>query len=156
METFAERRREYLDQIKHIVGRDGFAVQGVFPAEEDASAAEFWSYTVGLNPELAIVGMPPEQGAPLLNAIVEWFSERATIPTPGEYIGPLGDEYGILLRAVRVDDGRYPFTIASEYRYPGETFDALQVVWPDDEYRYPEHADYDHARFPQPMIEAAL
>ena len=121
---------DYLDTvIAPLVRRNGWAVQGV-------GGRQPFAYTVGLSvcglPELVVTGLPDARAARLLNEVArrglhdELFSGQR-VPTSGPHVH--------VLAVARPHD--HLLTATALY---GKAVRALQLVWPDDQGRYPWQA----------------
>lgn len=147
-----EQARTYVEtQLRPIVDRCGHAVQGVFDPDTGAQ----WAYTVGLNPELVITGMGAQLVVHVINDIVANLAGFDRDAEPGVYDDLLAGGYKLAIREVRLDDAVHPLTFAWELRDGGRDFRAMQLVWPDNEHRFPWEPDYDAAKFPQPLLPEA-
>jgi hypothetical protein len=128
--------QKYADRID----RYGWAVVGVSGLPEEPWST--FAYSVGLTrigaPELILFGLCPHTGARILNVLAgrvlsgEVLVDGDEVPPPST-IGP-----PIRLGAVPVDVVDDYLLIAHRF-YPAEPFGvrALQVIWPDDEGRWP-------------------
>lgn len=135
----------HLLHVREVIGKHGWAVQGVFPTKAD----ELWfSYTVGLTeaalglPELAVSGLPGEQGQQVLNlAAVRHVEDRFRVGDTVE---------GVVSVPLRVIDAmRAPVGIAA--RMYGSRPIVLQLVWPDDNEQWPGSPSYS-SKFRQELF----
>ncbi|MGI6797038.1 DUF4262 domain-containing protein [Gordonia sihwensis] len=109
------------------------------------------TYTTGLTahgrPELVMTGLPPDLAGILLD-----HAARAVVADPG--FGPGSDVPARLRRPVRfraidvIDAGALRLTRVVY----GARFDAIQLVWPDDDGRYPWQSGYSIPARVQPLL----
>jgi hypothetical protein len=143
---------EYLDQMRELIDRCGWAVQGV----ERDRARPPWAYTVGLTvagrPELVVTGLPLARATDLLNSVAAHIV-HATAPRPGEQVQLRG---GPLVEIVEVAEPSAHLLTAVELY--GTGIRALQVVHADDRGHWPWEVGYRGVRGGQPVlgVRAAL
>jgi hypothetical protein len=140
------------DFIRRCVEEHGWAVQGV---AEDAEGPGF-SYSVGLHrcfghAELIVIGLPNQVAARVLNELGERIRIGARLQA-----GQLLDE--VLGHPVKLHSVREPQSIKEHmgyalWFYDGRPFELLQVLWPDQQHRFPddENASESFARA-QPVL----
>jgi hypothetical protein len=137
---------EYLDHIRELIDRCGWAVQGV----ERDRARPPWAYTVGLTaagrPELVATGLPLARAADLLNGVAAHVLHAAA-PEPGEQLRLRG---GPLIEIVEVAEPAAHLVIATELYGAGIT--ARQVVHADDRDRWPWEVGWRGVRGGQPVL----
>jgi hypothetical protein len=137
---------EYLDQIREVIDRCGWAVQGV---ERDRVRPP-WAYTVGLSaasrPELVVTGLPLTRAVELLNGVAAHLM-HATAPEPGEQMRLRG---GPLIEIVEVAEPAAHLLIAAELY--GAVVQARQVVHADDRGRWPWEVGWRGVRGGQPVL----
>jgi transposase len=137
---------EYLDQMRELIDRCGWAVQGV---ERDRSRPP-WAYTVGLTaagwPELVVTGLPLARATDLLNSVAAHAMHAAT-PRLGEQVRLRG---GSLIEIVEVAEPAAHLLIAAELY--GTGIRALQVVHADDREHWPWEVGYRGVRGGQPVL----
>jgi hypothetical protein len=157
------------DEESHI-REYGWSAMGVFPTEENDLPYEFL-YTIGLPlkylPELIVFGLPGHQAHSLMSAIVAKVTELDDKPRDGHVIDGIAN-VPFVLRDVPSGEAIEEFLIQSRefYRWadrngiedmipPGgtESFPVMQVVWPDDEGRFPwDEGMREKWRVPQELI----
>ncbi|MFC3241248.1 DUF4262 domain-containing protein [Gordonia humi] len=131
-----------------LIARGSWAVTGVYGDETSAPIA----YTSGLTelgrPELVVTGVEPEYAGPVLNEA----AARAVLTPdfgPGSRIEHLRSTNGYPLTAIGVID-------TSALRITklvfGQSFVAVQLVWPDRDGRLPWDRGYDLAPDEQPLL----
>jgi hypothetical protein len=142
-EAFYRRLRQKVEVF-------GWAVQAVFAVEEGHPE---WAYTIGLHhfghPEIIVTTLPQRVAHNILNNVGEQVKQGQRFE-----VGPLYDKiiegYGVTFRPVPdVSAGEW-FNVAHNY-WGGYSFDALQLVWPDKEGRFPWQAGYSSLF--QPLLE---
>lgn len=153
--THDDPREGYMERVAEIVGRAGHMVQ--FVMGDAAKDVAPFAYTVGLLDrlgfELVVTGaLPPETLQAMLNAaaVLDPFPNR-----PAEHVGKvIGGTYTVALvdtTAYRCAEAGYPLNIARAWNVAtgvvareSDDFPAVQIVWPDSEYRYPWQAGYSY------------
>ena len=142
----AASQADYLDQIRELMARFGWAVQGV---SRDRLHPP-WAYTVGLTrlglPELAITGMPLRRATRLLNEVAA-HALHADPPQPGEQV-QLTD--GPLIEFVHVSQPSVHLNIAEAIF--GPVIRAIQVVHADDRGHWPWDVGYRGVQGGQPVL----
>jgi hypothetical protein len=139
-------RLDYLEQLRDLIARYGWAVQGV---ERDRIHPP-WAYTVGLTPngrpELVVTGLPLGRATRLLNDVASHVL-HATAPRPGEQIPLRG---GPVIEIVEVAEPAAHLVTATEFYGPG--IRALQLVHADDRGRWPWEVQYRGVQGGQPVL----
>lgn len=140
MEFLAKRQMDVI--IEH-----GHQIMNIF-GDEDPD----FSYTVGRTvkdrPELVITGdLHPDQRATILNEVAAWDDEH---PLEPGLIQP--DGFGVALKIVAVDPSEAEMNIAVANF--GDDVVALQVIWPDDQSRFPGDPGYAYGDAFQPVFGA--
>ena len=139
-------RLDYLAQLRDLIARYGWAVQGV---ERDRIHPP-WAYTVGLTPngrpELVVTGLPLGRATRLLNDVASHVL-HATAPRPGEQIPLRG---GPVIEIVEIAEPAAHLVTAVEFYGPG--IRALQLVHADDRGRWPWEVGYRGVRGGQPVL----
>jgi len=139
-------RLDYLDYIRGVISRSGWAVQGV----KRDKVHPPWAYTVGLTPhrrpELVVTGMPLADATRLLNDVAAHLMHAAS-PAPGEQIPLRG---GPLIEIVRVAQPAAHLVMAVELY--GTRLRALQLVHADDRGHWPWDVGYRGVRGGQPVL----
>lgn len=139
-------RQDYLDHMRALAARHGWAVVGV---ERDRIHPP-WAYTVGLTaygkPELVVTGMALTKATCLLNDVAAHLI-HASAPAPGEQIPLRG---GPLIEIVEIAVPSAHLNIAIELC--GPQVRALQVVHADDRGHWPWEVGYRGVRGGQPVL----
>jgi len=139
-------RADYLDYLRGMIGRFGWAVQGVHGDKIYSS----WAYTVGLTPyrrpELVVTGMRLAEATGLLNDVADHVV-HAGPPKPGERIPLAG---GPLIEIVKVTEPWAHLVMAVELF--GRKVRALQLVHADDRGHWPWDVGYRGVRGGQPVL----
>jgi hypothetical protein len=160
MEEVAAELAERMDAVdehhRDLIAEHGWSLQTVLGDEHSYG----FTYTVGLTakglPELLLDTLAPRQAGPVLNACADHMVEHGPLEVP---------DPSVLLR---LPDWSVPFRLhgpidpqAAEaflaLRFaedPGEVR-LLQVLWPDEEGRYPGDDGYDVETFPQRLMPVA-
>ncbi|HEY3955130.1 MAG TPA: DUF4262 domain-containing protein [Streptosporangiaceae bacterium] len=139
-------RADYLDYMRNVMDRCGWAVQGI---ERDGPHPP-WAYTVGLTrlgrPELVVTGMSLHRATHLLNDMAA-HSLHADNPKLGEQIELTG---GPVIQMIGVAEPTAHLRIATEMF--GPRIRALQVVHADDRGHWPWERGYRGVRGGQPVL----
>lgn len=143
-----------LRRQEQIIDRVGWAVMHVLPTDDDPDTTTPFAYTVGLSahddPELLIAGLPPEVAHGLLNDLAGRVYDRAERFTHGQRIDDLIAGYdAVLVEGAPIDELLPGVAIA---RYGRDQVRLQQVVWPDQQGRFPWDAGYDVDPRIQPLI----
>ena len=116
-----------------------------------------FAYTVGLyhsfrHPELIVVGLPPEVAHNVLNIAGEAI-RRGMRYSEAVQTSDLFEDRACRFR--RMPEGQYPNYLGWDlWFYDGPAFPALQLIWPDQEGRWPWEPTVDPGvREIQPVIE---
>lgn len=140
--------QEYLSHLRGLLERQRWVVQGVQRERHRAP----YAYTVGLpkhqRPELVVTGLPYDRAAQLLNKVAEHVLDAGT-PVPGEVVPLRG---GPTVEVVRVAEPSVHLRVAAALN--GLGFSALQLVYADDQGRWPWDADFHGGRGGQPVLGA--
>ena len=142
----AEGDERILEDIRSV----GWSVI-LIPEDEEGPA---FAYTLGLyhsqrHPEVLIQGLRQERLHGILNGIGEYVKGGRRFQADGEYSGIL-EGYTCAFRTVDPSLYEEYFGYAVWF-YRGQTFPALQAVWPDMEGRFPWEEG-----FPEALAERQL
>lgn len=136
-------RQDYLDELRNLVMKNGWAVQYV---EADPPFA----YTVGLSgaglPELLITGLPPARSMLLPNEVAHYMV-REVEPAPGDTMTFLD---GSCAEFVEVTHPDVHMGWAVAFR--SGTIRGLQVVWRDERGHSPWCPDFNSGGRRQPVL----
>jgi hypothetical protein len=139
---------DYREHLRRLLDQNRWLVQGV---QRDRGRPPY-AYTVGLprhrRPELVVTGLSHQQAAKLLNTAAERVI-TAEMPLPGEML-PLRD--WPQLEMVRVAEPAVHLRMAAAVNGPG--FSALQLVYTDDQGRWPWDKSFRDGRGTQPVLGA--
>jgi hypothetical protein len=137
---------DYLDHMRTLITRHGWAVQGV---KRDRIHPPY-AYTAGLTPrgrpELVVTGLPLGRATTLLNDVAAHVVHAAA-PEPGEQIA-LCD--GPLIEIVEVAEPAAHLPTAVDLY--GPLIHALQLVHADDRGHWPWDRGYRGVRGGQPVL----
>jgi hypothetical protein len=135
MNNAAERVKAFNQNLEAIIARVGWAVLYIFDSENEGRPP--FAYTVGLAarhlPELLTIGLPRDAAHPLLNALARDLMAGHQLPLNTPVIGYVPG-YPLLLRLASAKAAVH-YAKAVEVRY--DDYQVLQVVWPDDQGRFP-------------------
>jgi Domain of unknown function (DUF4262) len=138
--------QDYLAHLRELLEQHCWVVQGV----QRERRRPPYAYTVGLaghdRPELVVTGLPYDQAAALLNNIAGRLLQ-ASPPRLGPLV-PLPD--GRRAEIVLVAEPSVHLVVAAALNGPG--FSALQLVYPDEQGRWPWDADFRGGRGGQPVL----
>lgn len=135
-----------------LIEKHGHMVTGVFGED----VAENFCYTVGRTeadkPELWLGQLPPQLAQQILNRLALGLDVTAPREVTAEEA-----EFSCGFRVVGpVDAQRFPLGMAARlYGREADAYSVLQVLWPDDEGRFPGEDGYDAERFPQTVLPLA-
>jgi hypothetical protein len=137
-----ERLDAFRDKIARDVERVGWSSVSVFPNEEGGPT---FTYTIGLpktlgHPELILYGLPSSQAHGILASAIDEIRSGATLE-PGKRYSRVLREFDVEVRACH-PSGR-PLNAARGFA--GGDVEAVQIVWPDPEGRFPSDPDVDPA-----------
>lgn len=142
---------EYIAKLDAIIEKHGYAVQSVMDNPP-------MSYTVGLTdlglPELVMVGVPIPSMQAIINEAVARM--RSTQPfAPGQLQSELAN-LPLRIDAVHISQvlGRLYMLIGYEKRRQRQVTElkVLQLVWPDQDGRYPDDSGYAMPLSGQPLL----
>lgn len=139
---------DYDQKVQSAIDAHGWAVQGVFPSTDDDGAP--FAYTVGMTarslPELLIYGLPSQVATLVLNAAGARMGEDGP-PQDGQRLSGLIANYDLaVVNAVHTRD----LAMARRF-YGNDQVRAVQLVWPDQEGRYPWDGGYSIRLTTQPL-----
>jgi uncharacterized protein DUF4262 len=153
----------YLDHLEGVIAEQGWAIHTVLPPVDDPDPDPPFAYTVGLSgprfghPELLVVGLGRDTAGIVRNDLGERVRDGQRLHA-GQRINDLLEDVDggpVQVELVRVDDAadeRAPLTAANRLYGHGRPIDALQVVWPDHNHRFPWDPGYDAMRAMQPLL----
>lgn len=145
------------EKIDWMIETDGYAVEPVPPDPESDPPRAGYTYTIGLTagtafPELVVFGLTPVAAKGLIGLVVDALRGGTEIPLDVNLVGLLDNE--LRCRFATVDVARWSalFSTATSW-YGGETFDVVQLVYPDRNGFLPDEAGFDRRmRFAQPLL----
>lgn len=139
---------DYDKKVQSAIDAHGWAVQAVAPATDDDGAP--FAYTVGMTvrslPELLIYGLPSEVATVVLNAAGARMGEDGPLQD-GQRLSGLIQNYDLA-----VVDAVHTHDLAMARRFYGnDQVQAIQLVWPDQNGRYPWDEGYSIRPTTQPL-----
>jgi hypothetical protein len=154
----------YLDHLEGVIAEHGWAIHTVLSPADDPNPPPPFAYTVGLSrprfghPELLVVGLGRDTAQLVLTDLCERVRDGQRLRA-GQRISDLlenVDGAALQVELLRVDDAaadRAPLYVAKQLYGQSGPIDALQVVWPDHNRRFPWEPGYDGAvREMQPLL----
>lgn len=141
-EVFRERMSALLEKQTADIARLGWAAVGVFPTADQTGFG--FTYTVGLtetckHPELIVCGLAMDQAHGILAGAVDLIKDGTVMVDGKRYGQVLSDPYVVEARAV--PKPVRPLNLVIQ-RY-GADVEALQIVWPDADGRFPGEPGMD-------------
>ena len=140
--------QDYLQHLRELLKGHRWIVQGVQRERQRPP----YAYTVGLaarqRPELVVTGLAYDRAVDLLNGVAEHVL-HADMPRPGTVV-PVRD--GGVVEIVRVSEPTVHLAVAAAINGPG--FLALQLVYADEQGRWPWDAGFRGGRGGQPVLGA--
>jgi hypothetical protein len=153
----------YLAHLEGVIAEHGWAIHVVLPPADDPIPDPPFAYTVGLSgsrfghPELLVSGLGRDTAQIVLNDLGERVRAGQRLHA-GQRLGDLlegVDGGAVQVELLRVDDAadpRAPLTAANRLYGHGGPIDALQVVWPDRNHRFPWEPGYDAMQAKQLLL----
>ncbi|MBU8857771.1 MULTISPECIES: DUF4262 domain-containing protein [unclassified Micromonospora] len=145
---------DFLQRQDRIIDTIGWAVTYVLPTDDDPDTTAPFAYTVGLTahdyPELITAGLPPEVAHSLLNDLARRVDDKAERFTHGQRISDLIAGYDAIIIDGPPTDDLLPGLAIS--RYGRDQIRLQQLVWPDQQARFPWDHGYNVAPQAQPLI----
>jgi hypothetical protein len=140
--VISKERRDALDQrVLEDIAEHGWSDMAIFPTKEGDGPP--FNYTVGFklreHPELLIMGLNMETMHGLLGVIYEQV-KSGTRFNPDTYYQFVIENHRVAFVEITDPFGEYPMTMT---RHLMGEFQALQLVWPDAQDRFPWHEDFD-------------
>ena len=139
-------------RISENIREYGWHCLHVFPTKENQDK---FSYSIGFEesygaPEVLIFGFEREKAHAVLNECAQLLKGGHTIHPDVEDAEVLAGDYTVVFKSVRPHCyGEYPGT-ASRY-YQGKPFDAVVMVLPDWQHRFPWRSRYDGIPADEPL-----
>jgi len=145
---------DVLRRQEQIIDTIGWAVTHVLPTDDDPDTTTPFAYTVGLTaydrPELLTAGLPPEVVHCLLNDLARRVYDTAERFTHGQRVSDLiADHDAIIIDGPPTHDLLPGMAIA---RYGRHQIRLQQLVWPDQQGRFPWDSGYNFGPHAQPLI----
>ncbi len=143
--------QDYLAHLRELLATHCWVVQGVQRERRRAP----YAYTVGLaahdRPELVVTGLPYDRAAGLLNSLAGQVIDGGP-PQPGELVPLPGGQraVGPLAEVVRVAEPGVHLAVAAALN--GPAFSALQLVYADEQGRWPWDAGFRGGLGGEPVL----
>ncbi len=148
-----ERVAAYETYLAQQLNDKDFVVQSVFGTTRD----DTFAYTVGLTgrglPELWCSGLGPDTATAVLGIAGGWLINAGAPLAPG--LDLRVPELSVPLRFTALVDAAAAEVSMARMIHPLSVVEVVQVLWPDDEGRFPEHPTYNSERFAQRILPAA-
>lgn len=150
-----QRRAAYLQRVRDLVAEHGWMIQGVFPTADSDDDEPGFAYTVGLavfhHPEIIVFGLSADVAEGVLNDIGRRVRDGETFAQQA-YERVFGDHYPAWFIHCAAEETERLLTVSAAIH--GGPVDALQLVWPDVERRFPWDDGYAPPG-PQPLLGEA-
>lgn len=145
---------DFLRRQDQIIDTTGWAVTHVLPTDDDPDTTAPFAYTVGLTahdyPELIAAGLPPEVAHSLLNDLARRVYDKAERFAHGQRISDLIAGYDAIIIDGPPTEELLPAMAIN--RYGRDRIRLQQMVWPDQQGRFPWDDGYNFAPQAQPLI----
>lgn len=146
----------FLDRIREIIESHGQYLQQVFADPEEGPS---FAYTVGNTgralPEFIVVGDDGEALGPALDRLGQQQRDGTRRFSAGDIVTLEG--YNVPFRLGATCDFARSYFAGLVARYYGRSdFDLLQVIWPDQQGRFPDEPGCSHYREVQPLLDDKL
>jgi Domain of unknown function (DUF4262) len=154
----------YQAHLEGLIAEHGWAIQAVLPPVDDPNPHPPFAYTIGLSrprfghPELLVVGLGTDTAQIVLKDLCERVRDGQTLRV-GQRISDLLEDVdggALQVELLRVNEtaaDRQPLSVAKPLYGRVVPIEALQVVWPDGNHRFPWDPGYDGAlRTVQPLL----
>ncbi|MBC9006800.1 DUF4262 domain-containing protein [Micromonospora aurantiaca (nom. illeg.)] len=145
---------EFLRRQERIIDTMGWAVTYVLPTDDGTVTTAPFAYTVGLTahdyPELITAGLPPEVAHSLLNDLARRVYDTAERFTHGQRLSDVIAGYDAIIIDGPPTDELLPGLAIS--RYGRDRIRLQQMVWPDQQGRFPWDDGYGFDPRTQPLI----
>ena len=145
---------EIENEIEKEIRRDGYYL-ALHEAEDDFPA---YAYTIGLqqsngHPELLIFGLDDDTMRILLGDAADRVKAGQPIQ-PQQHYDDYFEGYKIVFAHVNVDEYKGLFQYGVDFNH-GIDFPMLQLIWPDQEHRFPWEEQFDkNLVAKQPLLSA--
>ncbi|MFF4940766.1 DUF4262 domain-containing protein [Micromonospora sp. NPDC000729] len=145
---------DVLRRQERIIDTIGWAVTYVLPTDDGTVPTAPFAYTVGLTahdyPELITAGLPPEVAHSLLNDLARRVYDKAERFTHGQRLSDVIAGYDAIIIDGPPTDELLPGLAIS--RYGRDQVRLQQMVWPDQQGRFPWDNGYHFDPRTQPLI----
>lgn len=148
---------DHAEKIEWMIETAGWALEPVLPDSNTVPPTPAYCYTIGLPAltgfaDLVIFGLTPVAARGILAMVVDFLQGGTEIPIGVELVGLLDNELRCVFAPVDVDHWGRLFGTASAW-YRGESFEMVQLLWPDRNGFLPTEVGYaQNMRMAQPVI----
>jgi hypothetical protein len=146
-----------LEKIDWMIETDGFAVEPVPPEPDWDPPRAGYTYTIGFTahtgfPDVVVFGLTPVAARGLIGLVADALLGGTEIPLGAELIGLLDNDLRCEFAPVDIDEYALLFQTAASW-YRGESFEMVQLLYPDRNGFMPYEPGFDHRmRFAQPVV----
>jgi Domain of unknown function (DUF4262) len=147
----------HADKIEWMIETDGWALEPVAPDADTDPPTPSYAYTIGVPalvgfPEIAVFGLTPVAAKGLVGLVVDACRGGTEIPFGVELLGLLDNDLRCLFAPVDLDEYGGFFRTARSW-YGGESFDLVQLLYPDRNGFMPYEPGFDQRlRYAQPLV----
>lgn len=145
---------DYLERVAEIIEKHGWFLQGVFPRAGEWGPV--FVYTIGLtefdHPEIIVFGLGYEIAPRILNDLGERVRGGEKFETGKPYDDILADYSCVFIEVANPDTAE---EITQARNIYGPDIAALQLVWPDQDGRFPGEEGYSVDPRTQPLLGQA-
>jgi len=147
----------HAEKIEWMIETTGWALEPVAADAEHDPPTPAFAYSIGMPkavdfPEVAVFGLTPVASNGLVTLVADARRGGTDIPLGVELVGLLDNDLRCMFAPIAMEVwGPYFSTATSWYR--GETFEIVQLFYPDRNGFMPYEQGYEHRmRFAQPVI----
>lgn len=147
----------HAEKIEWMIETDGFAAEPVPPAPEQNPPRAGYTYTIGFAdharfPDVVVFGLAPVAARGLLGLVADALVAGTEIPVGVEVVGLLDNDLRCQFAPVELAEWGPLFATAASW-YRGETFQMVQLIYPDRNGFLPYEPGFDQSkRLTQPVI----
>jgi hypothetical protein len=147
----------HAEKIEWMIETNGWALEPVAPRVDTDPPTPAYAYTIGAPaavgfPEIAVFGLTPVAANGLIGMVIDAIRGGTEIPFGVELIGLLDNELRCLFAPIDVGEMAGFFATANAW-YRGETYEMVQLLYPDRKGFMPYEAGYEQRlRLAQPVV----